>query len=123
MFSDLSSDFPSVFDTEIHSPPPLKNVSWLQANKSDLLFAILKQANKKLVTLMPTGKTMGLKNSSSGPINPITSGSPKSSPFLELITPEEQRVTQAKDAVREKPWYWSEGRVGQREVCSLRTAV
>ena len=122
MLSDLSSDFPSVFDTEIHSPP-LKNVSWLQANKSDLLFAILKQANKKLVTLMPTGKTMGLKNSSSGPINPITSGSLMSNPFLELITPEEQRVTQAKDAAREKPWYWSEGRVGQREGCSLRTAV
>ena len=82
---------------------PLKSISWLQAKKkkkkSHLLFAILKQDNKKLVTLIPTGKTVGPKNNSSSPINPITSGPLMSNPFSRLITPEEQRVTLAKDAV------------------------
>ena len=69
-----------------------------QIKKSDLLFATLKQANKKLVTLIPTGKRTGLKNSCAGPTNPIISDSLMSIPFLEFITPEEHRVTQAKVA-------------------------
>lgn len=59
--------------------------------KCYLLIAILKPDNKKLVTLIPTGKT-GLQRQFFPPHEADHSRSPISNPFTRLMRPEAQRI-------------------------------
>lgn len=133
-----SSSLPlPLLQKSIPPTPTLKNVFWLQAkkknktktNKQKRLFTFLQfwsKTTKKLVTLIPTGKTVGCKNSSFRLIKPITSGPLISNPFWRLITPEEQQVTEAKEEGRSSRRNCGIGRKARwrgSKGCLLGTAV
>lgn len=115
MVQDSSCDY------EIHSPPWGKKMYLGCKQKCYLLITILKPDNKKLVTLVPTGKT-GMQGQFFPPHEADHSWSLMSNPCTRLIRPEEHRILPTTNQPRQK-CYWTQGRCDGTGGCLPGTAL